>query len=554
MSVLNAYLNPLTYLNTSIGTTKLDNLLMQSWLFPALVALAIAGRLLLSIYSTWHHAQKASRIGCGEVPLYSSQDPFGISTLLETLDAAREKLLPQLAERRMTFLSRKHDRYVSTFRMCQAGRENMFTADPKNIQAMLATQFKDFGLGDMRRNVANPVVGHGIFTTDGESWSRSRSLLRPQFTRDQIGNLDREERHVHNALCAIPMLSDGWSSAVNIQAIFFRLTLDSATEFLFGKSCDSQVAAMQQEAGPAPDDTFLYGFDRCMWYLAERIRFDRLYWVIYNQEFRKCIDIVHAFVDQYVHSALKQVQQQEEQPQGIKKVPSQYIFLNALTGTTKDPVRLRDESLNVLLAGRDTTASLLSWTILLLARHPHIFSRLRSDILEQFGTYELPRNMDFASLKSCQYLQHFLNEVLRLYPVVPLNRRCATKDTTLPRGGGKDGTSPIYIRKGRTVMYSTYVLHRRKDIWGEDAEIFNPDRWVGRKVTWEYIPFNGGPRTCIGQQFALMRSSYVLVRLLQRYDKIEDVQSEREIRYSVSLTSCPADPVTVRFHQAEVEG
>lgn len=113
--------------------------------------------------------------------------------------------------------------------------------------------------------------------------------------------------------------------------------------------------------------------------------------------------------------------------------------------------------------------------------------------------------------------------------------------------------SPIYVRKGRTVMYSTYVLHRRKDIWGDDADIFNPDRWIGRKVNWEYIPFNGGPRTCIGQQFALMRASYVVVRLLQRFSRIEDVHSDKEIRYGVSLTSCPADPMTVRLQQAETE-
>lgn len=366
-----------------------------------------------------------------------------------------------------------------------------------------------------------------------------------------MNNLDREERHVQNAMCAIPMQSDGWSSAVDIQTILFRLTLDSATEFLFGKSCDSQIAATQKPVGQASGDTFLYGFDRCMWYLAERLRFERLYWVIYNREFRKCINIVHSFVDRYVHSALKQAR--EEKAPDNEKLQSQYIFLKALTETTRDPIRLRDESLNVLLAGRDTTASLLSWAILLLSRHPLIFARLRRDILEQFGTYDQPYNIDFASLKSCQYLQHFLNETLRLYPVVPFNRRCATKDTTLPRGGGKDGNSPIYIRKGRTVMYSTYVLQRRKDIWGEDAEIFNPDRWVGRKVTWEFIPFNGGPRTCIGQQFALMRASYVLVRFLQRFDRIEDVNFEKEIRYGVSLTSCPADSVTLRMHEATMD-
>ncbi|KAJ6003720.1 Cytochrome P450 E-class CYP52 [Penicillium canescens] len=523
---------------------------MQSWLVPALVALAIAGRLLFFVYSTWRHAQKARRLDCKAVPLYPSKDPFGISTLLKTREAARKKRLPALAEDRIDSLSSQLGRYVSTFRM---GWGKLFTADPENVQAMLVAQFKDFGLGDMRRNVADPVVGHGIFTTDGEDWKHSRSLLRPQFKRDQISNLDREERHVQNALHAISILSDGGSSAVDIQAIFFRLTLDSATEFLFGKSCDSQIAATQREAGQACDDTFLYAFDRCMWYLAERLRFDRLYWVIYNQEFKKCIDILHAFVDKYALSALRQVQQEEEKAQGAEKVPSQYFFLKALARTTKDPVRLRDESLNVLLAGRDTTASLLSWTILLLARHQNVFEKLRSDILKQFGTYDQPCNLDFESLKSCQYLQHFLKETLRLYPIVPFNRRCATKDTTLPRGGGVDGTSPIYIRKGHTVMYSTYVLHRRKDIWGDDAEIFDPDRWDGGNASLGYIPFNAGRRRCIGQKFALMRSSYVLVRLLQRFDQIEDVHPEREIRFGVSLTSCPADPVTVSLHPAEVK-
>lgn len=157
MSDSKAYLNA-----SSTSSIRFHNLLMQRWLVPATVALIVTGCLLLSVYFTWYHAQKGRRVGCEEAPLYPCQDPFGISTLLETLSAAREKMLPPLAEKRIAFLSRQHGRYVSTFRMCQAARENLFTADPKNIQAMLATQFNEFGLGDMRRNVAEPVVGHGI--------------------------------------------------------------------------------------------------------------------------------------------------------------------------------------------------------------------------------------------------------------------------------------------------------------------------------------------------------------------------------------------------------
>ncbi|KAG2419987.1 hypothetical protein HFD88_004784 [Aspergillus terreus] len=500
---------------------------MHTLFVPALVLAGIAVRLVISFALSWRKARNARRLGCEEAPLYPSKDPFGFSNLLETLRADRAKVLPELAERRIDLLSQTHGRYISTFRVRQPGKESLFTADPKNIQAMLATQFKDFGLGDGRRNVGGPLVGRGI--VDGEAWSHSRSLLRPQFTRAQVSNLDMEERHVQNAMRALPVLSNGWTRAVDIQTIFFRLTLDSATEFLFGKSCDSQLSAVRTDVG-RESDSFLYGFDRS--------RVSRKY------------PMVHAFVDKYVNAVLERQAGGAKLPDSSKST-SQYVFLEALAASSKDPLQLRYESLNVLLAGRDTTASLLSWAVLILARRPDIFSRLRKDIVEQFGTYKTPRGITFASLKSCQYLQHFINETLRVYPVVPFNRRCALRDTTLPSGGGKDGSSPIYIPKGQQVLYGSYVLQRRKDIWGDDAEAFNPDRWIGRKVTWEYIPFNGGPRTCIGQQFALIKTSYVLVRLLQRFDSIVDVHADQEIRYGVALTCAPADLVTVKLHEAD---
>ena len=85
---------------------------------------------------------------------------------------------------------------------------------------------------------------------------------------------------------------------------------------------------------------------------------------------------------------------------------------------------------------------------------------------------------------------------------------------------------------------------------GDDVEEFKPDRWASRKAGWEYIPFNGGPRICIGQQFALTEAGYVIARLLQRFDQIEDVNPDQKPRWNLTLTSCPADLVTVRMHEA----
>ena len=99
-----------------------DNLFMGSCLVSTFVVLAIVGYLLSFVYSIWRHSQKAGKIGCGETPLYPSKYPFGISTLFKTIDATREKGPPQLAEWQIDFLSRRHNRHVPTFRMCQAGR------------------------------------------------------------------------------------------------------------------------------------------------------------------------------------------------------------------------------------------------------------------------------------------------------------------------------------------------------------------------------------------------------------------------------------------------
>jgi hypothetical protein len=126
-----------------------------------IAAVAVALRLLWTLVSRWQHAQNARRLGCGSIPLYPS-DPLGISVLKEALAADKAKKLLPMVERRVALMSDHEGRYVTTFRFRQMGRENYFTTDPKNIQAILATQFKDFELGAPRRQALHPLLGAGI--------------------------------------------------------------------------------------------------------------------------------------------------------------------------------------------------------------------------------------------------------------------------------------------------------------------------------------------------------------------------------------------------------
>lgn len=371
----------------------------------------------------------------------------------------------------------------------------------------------------------------------------SRATLRPQFARTQISDLRLEEEHVQLLLSVIPSSTNQWTEKVDLKPLFFNLTLDSATEFLFGESVysqKSQSTSGQNEKGDRDWAAFAKRFDDANAVINFRYRLMQLYWLYNPKSFKDDCRQIHQLVDHFVEQAI------EANESGNKS--DRYIFSYELAKVTQNRVALRSQLLNILLAGRDTTAGLLGYTFSFLARHPAVYKTLRGEILSAFGTGT--DKISFESLKACSYLQHVINEVLRLEPSVPENARTAIRDTTLPRGGGPNGTSPIYIRAGTEVLYNVRTMHRRVDLWGEDAHEFKPERWQAmRRPGWEYLPFNGGPRICLGQQFALTEAGYVIVRMVQRFDLIESLDSQPQ-KSVVTSTSSPA-AVLVRLHHAD---
>ena len=120
---------------------------------------------------------------------------------------------------------------------------------------------------------------------------------------------------------------------------------------------------------------------------------------------------------------------------------------------------------------------------------------------------------------------------------MPRNERKAVRDTVLPFGGGKDGLSPVFVPKGTLVCYNLYAMHRRTDFYGPDAEEFRPERWADGNLQprWEYLPFNGGPRICIGQRYALTKVGYVIIRMAREFQVLETRDTGP---WEESLTPC----------------
>ncbi|KAJ5691960.1 hypothetical protein N7462_001383 [Penicillium macrosclerotiorum] len=461
-----------------------------------------------------HHRKQSKALNCK--PAAPGNSSFlGIPAFLRLTKAVREK-------RWIDYLCDQFAINGTTFTQRFLSRKLLTTIEPENIKAILATQFQDFCLGT-RHEMFYPLLGDGIFTLDGAGWSHARGLLRPQFTRDQVADLSMLDDHISHLIDLIPKDR----SSFDIQRLFFLLTLDSATHFLFGESVGcmlppDQTTGVLEKSAVRNAQGFADAFTTAQDYLAARSRAQGLYWLVNPKEFREANRRVHEVVDHYVNVAL------ESKKRGTsKESDGRYIFLEALAADTDDPKMLRDNMLNILLAGRDTTASLLSSTFFYLARYPQVWNRLRREIVEAFGDSNNSGEITQTKLKDIPYLRYVLNEVLRLQPPVPVNFRVATKDTSLPVGGGPDGRSPVYVKKGTLVAYNVFAMHRRTDLWGKDAPSFRPERWEeNAKHGWEYLPFNGGPRICLGQQYALTEASYTVVRLMQHFDSLENADPD----------------------------
>ena len=400
------------------------------------------------------------------------------------------------------------------------------TIEPRNLEAILSTNFQDWSIGS-RHKVMFPFFGDGIFTQEGPVWKQSRDLLRPQFLHKQYETLDMFREPVEDLLQA---LSCG--GVIDLQPLVFRLTLDVTTAYLFGESVKSLAKSASSD-----QVHFAEAFNVAQDYVAKRMRLPSLYWLIDGRAFQEACNTVHQFVDAIIDRGLSSDRSND-------RTRNKFEFLDVLAQNCSDRTVLRSQIINILVAARDTTACLISWSIFLLLRHPKALKRLKDEIDSSIGDL---REISRSDLMRMNYLQNTLKEsklpsiiivpmkdfvlltstspALRLYPSVPVNSRVATQDTTLPVGGGPDFSQPVFVRKGTVVAYNVYSMHRRPDFYGMDAELFRPERWEEHMpldddpVTskWGYLPFNGGPRTCLGLDFGKTEAAYTIVRLLQRF-------------------------------------
>ncbi|KAI2607266.1 cytochrome P450 monooxygenase CYP539B5 [Hypoxylon fragiforme] len=502
----------------------------------ALGVLSLACGLVYYTIQRTRHEYRIRKIGGVHAPCLASNFLTVTPCFLGT---AKAQMRNQLLERFDSFFDQATPECPNCVEFQARPRERyLVTRDPEHIKAVLTTQFSEFGKGPAFHDLWRPFLGDSIFTTDGQLWHDSRSLIRPMFVRDRVSDLATFERWVSMLLSKLPPSGQ----AVDIMDLFYRMTLDITTDFLLGASVDS-LSNPQSEFAKAFNDV-----QRTQMMVTAVGPFEVLF---SRRRYKEGIKTIDRFVMPYIEQALALPQEELEK---LSNSDKHFTFLHSIGRYTRNRQVLRDQIIAVLLAGRDTTAATLSWAFYQLSHYPDQFKKLRDEVINSVGRTGTPT---YESLKDMPYLRHTLNETLRLYPAVPYNLRSALEDTTLPT---TPGNPPIAVVKGDVVIYSALSMQRRKDLYPptsekfEDPDIFSPERWENwTPKPWHYVPFNGGPRICVGQNFAMTEMAYCIIRILQKYDRLEYRQDWHSQRHEAEIVGKPSQGVKVALYEENVK-
>ncbi len=334
-----------------------------------------------------------------------------------------------------------------------------------------------------------PLLGNGLLTSSGEDWARQRKMCAPAFRRSEVETFDTIFTDAATQLTNQWAAAAAAGTAVRADHDLTALTLTVVMKAMlgadvvgagvgdgFGRAVDAVnrfIGHYVPADDPDPDDT-------------RRRRHG------YVQ--------AKALLDAVVRTIIASRRMSD------REAAAHRDLLDALLGTDLDVTELRDQVLTIVMAGHETTAKSLSWTLYLLDAHPEALDRVYAEVDAVLGDRP-PTAEDLPALEECR---RAISEAMRLYPPVWLISR---------RAMGPDVVGGYDVPAGTLVCISPWVLHRHPDHWDEPLA-YRPERFApelsAERPSHLYLPFGGGARMCIGNQFAMVEAVLVLATVLQR--------------------------------------
>uniref|UniRef100_A0ACD5VKB9 Uncharacterized protein n=1 Tax=Avena sativa TaxID=4498 RepID=A0ACD5VKB9_AVESA len=426
----------------------------------------------------------------------------------------------------------------------------LVTANPADVAHIFTANFGNYPKGE-EFAVLFDVLGEGIFNADGESWAFQRRKAHALLSdgRFRAAVAASTARKLGDGL--VPLLDGIVASGavVDMQDVFMRLTFDLTAMFVFGVDPGCLAAGFPRVPfAAAMDDAEEVLFYRHVTPIAW-LRLQTYLNIGHHKKMNQARQVLDASIAEFVslrreHAASADATGGETDDDGADLL-TLYLVCQGEVG--KEGVEfdrfLRDTTLNLMIAGRDTTSSALTWFFWLLSNHPDVEAK----ILAELRDHPLSgQHRTAAELKRLIYLHAALSESLRLYPPVPFEHKAAARPDTLPSGAAVGTT--------RRVIVSLYSMGRMETVWGKDCMEFRPERWLsaaGRlrhEPSYKFVAFNVGPRTCLGRDLAFSQMKAVVAAVVPRF-RMEIAGAEAIPKLSIILHM--KDGLKVRVHNRQ---
>ncbi|XP_042023550.1 cytochrome P450 86B1-like [Salvia splendens] len=393
------------------------------------------------------------------------------------------------------------------------------TSDPRNLEYLLKTKFPNFPKGEYFRATVRDLLGDGIFSADDEIWQRQRKTASLEFHSAKFRRMTTDSllELVHARL--LPVLEDSIekSECIDLQDILLRLTFDNVCMIAFGVDPGCLSPGL-------PEIPFAAAFEAATEATIARFVTLTLVWramrwmgVGSEGRLREAIKGVDGFAEEVIRERRKEMEADRRRRMDLLTV---FMGMKEEDGRRafSDKV-LRDICVNFILAGRDTSSVALSWFFWLLGQNPEVEERILEEVCGIVRERNVEREEEEVVLKAeevkkMDYLHAALSEALRLYPSVPVDHKEVLEDDKFP-----DGT---VLKKGTKVVYAIYAMGRMEGIWGSDCREFKPERWLRDRrfmseSAYKFTAFNGGPRLCLGKDFAYYQMKFAAASILLRY-------------------------------------
>ena len=373
-----------------------------------------------------------------------------------------------------------------------------FVSHPDYIKHILQDNNQNYTKQTYDYRMLKPVLGEGLLTSDGSYWLSQRRLIQPAFHKQRInafGALMSDQIQEMLARWQAPAFQD---RPFDLAGEMTRLTLGIVGKALFSLDISGEADVVGKAFALVNED------------ISSRFRTlfsPPLSWPVpRNRRFHSAMRALDEVVGSIIQERRKALAAGKEQH--AEDLLSMLLRLrNEETGEGLDDRQLRDEVMTLLLAGHETTANALSWTWYLLSKHPGPAQRLYAELDTVLGT----STPSVADLRDLPYTRMVIQESMRLYPPAWIISRLPAHDDMI------DG---YLIQAKIPVHLSAYVTHRHPAFWEHpddfEPERFSPERSAGRQA-YAYFPFGGGPRQCIGRDFAMLEAQLVLASVVQRY-------------------------------------